>query len=986
MELHHLTLRAIGPYAGEYSIDFAELGASGVFLLEGPTGSGKSTIIDAVVFGLYGVPAGSSTTPERLHSHHAAPDVEPFVELVFSTGSGIYRIRRSPQWFRPKSRGTGTTKANASATLVRLTSPDAASGEPVSSSTQEIGSEIPAIVGLTREQFEQTVVLPQGEFARFLGASGEERRLVLQSLFGTRIYDDTTEVLAELRRAAHGEVMAAQKAIDEALAGLRVAADDATLEAGGADEAVSGAAAVSAEAVRLRDEARVARDAAEQARAAQMALADGLARRAGLLARREALVEEAPAVEADRTRADLGRRAQAVAPARAARRSAGEALERAATVVSEAEASDPAVSALDLDELVARRDALLGEIAALAALVDLERGFDGRDVVVVRLEADVESGAAQLAADRSALEARAAARLELVVARDDLAGAASGLDAAVRRVADLGGTVEAVRERDELQAAVSAAGAQVAVSAAAAREAIDTEAAMRRRRIEGMAGELATQLVAGEPCAVCGSLTHPSPAVLTDEHPSDDAIELAAAARETAEQLNRQHSEASATLAARLGVAARQIGAVDVEHLDEQLAAARTAVAAAEQARADGEAARKALDGFDQQTAALTTAVQTVAERQAASTERVEGERRALADDRARVARVLDGRASSCRDLAARLEAEQTAVSRLLAARRAREQALVDDRARDAELREALAGAGFEALSALDTAAVPRAALEELTQRVSRHDRDRAVVDEQLASAELAVLTGDETVDVPAAVAVAEAADERLRGVASSASIALDRAERISRSAVVLRAAERAASAVSSRSRAVVRMADVTGANGPENLRGVTLGTYVLLRRFDDVLAAANSRLAVMSSGRYLLESSDTRESGSRSRKTGLALVIRDNTTDTTRDPKSFSGGETFYASLSLALGLADVVQAEAGGIGLGTLFVDEGFGTLDPETLDSVMSELGRLSAGGRVVGIVSHVEDLKQRIADRIEVRRLPDGSSTLSTSAGR
>nr|WP_286346814.1 SbcC/MukB-like Walker B domain-containing protein [Frondihabitans sucicola] len=139
-----------------------------------------------------------------------------------------------------------------------------------------------------------------------------------------------------------------------------------------------------------------------------------------------------------------------------------------------------------------------------------------------------------------------------------------------------------------------------------------------------------------------------------------------------------------------------------------------------------------------------------------------------------------------------------------------------------------------------------------------------------------------------------------------------------------------------------------------------------------------------MSSGRYQLEASD-RETSSRARKTGLALAIRDNATDTTRDPKSFSGGETFYASLSLALGLADVVQAEAGGIDLGTLFVDEGFGTLDPETLDSVMSELGRLSASGRVVGIVSHVEDLKQRIADRIEVRRRPDGSSVLTSTAG-
>jgi exonuclease SbcC len=194
-----------------------------------------------------------------------------------------------------------------------------------------------------------------------------------------------------------------------------------------------------------------------------------------------------------------------------------------------------------------------------------------------------------------------------------------------------------------------------------------------------------------------------------------------------------------------------------------------------------------------------------------------------------------------------------------------------------------------------------------------------------------------------------------------------------------------AADAAVEHARAVVRMANLASASTGENVKGVTLGTYVLLRRFDEVVAAANVRLSVMSSGRYELASSDEREVGSRSRKTGLSLVIRDATTDTTRDPGSFSGGETFYASLSLALGLADVVQAEAGGLELGTLFVDEGFGSLDPDTLDAVMSELGRLSASGRVIGIVSHVDELKQRIADRVEVRRRPDGSSVLRSTVG-
>jgi len=202
MYLHRLELRAIGPYPDLVSIDFAALAASGVFLLEGPTGSGKSTIIDAVVFALYGGLAGTDVSTDRLHSQHADPAVEPFVELVFETGAGVFRVRRTPQHDRPKQRGTGTVKQQASAQLTRLASPTDPAGEPVSARAQEVGAEITRIIGLDRAQFLQTVVLPQGEFAKFLKSPGEDRRRLLQSLFGTEVYDRTADELATRRRAA----------------------------------------------------------------------------------------------------------------------------------------------------------------------------------------------------------------------------------------------------------------------------------------------------------------------------------------------------------------------------------------------------------------------------------------------------------------------------------------------------------------------------------------------------------------------------------------------------------------------------------------------------------------------------------------------------------------------------------------------------------------------------------------------------------------
>ncbi|MDR3202092.1 MAG: hypothetical protein LBT54_03015, partial [Bifidobacteriaceae bacterium] len=168
-----------------------------------------------------------------------------------------------------------------------------------------------------------------------------------------------------------------------------------------------------------------------------------------------------------------------------------------------------------------------------------------------------------------------------------------------------------------------------------------------------------------------------------------------------------------------------------------------------------------------------------------------------------------------------------------------------------------------------------------------------------------------------------------------------------------------------------------------DNQRRVTLPTFVLMRRFGEVIEAANQRLGPMSGHRFALEHSDGREAV-RARRTGLALAVMDNQTGQRRDPRTLSGGETFYVSLALALGLADVVTAEAGGVDLGTVFIDEGFGSLDAEVLDQVLAELSRLRDGGRVVGVVSHVETLKQSIAERIEVVRRPDGTSSLTVRA--
>ncbi|ROQ39873.1 exonuclease SbcC [Frondihabitans sp. PhB188] len=1007
MDLHRLTLRAIGPYAGEFTVDFAALGTSGVFLLEGPTGAGKSTVIDAIVFALYGSLAGAASSDDRLHSHHAARDVEPFVELVFETPVGIHRIRRTPAWERPKARGEGFTRANASVTLTRLATPDSQGGEPVSSRAQEVGSEIVRIVGLTKEQFLQTIVLPQGEFARFLASTGEERRLVLQSLFGTEIYDRTTAELVIARRDAHAAVTAAETAVAQALAGLRGATGDDGVEVVDAPDAVARFTAAASSGVDAREARRAVAAAAEARRVEAVRLVDALARRSRLLAQRQEL--EAATAAADTARARLASaRAAAlvVAPAAALARSRAE-LEAAAAALAAVEpasgtsapplAASPPVSASaasvaspdagpsSLRDLVLRRDALLAEIATLRDVARVESGLDARRSALSQSRQTLQTGRADIETTESALAERAATRVERVAALDDLRRRVGDVEKARSESAAAEVALARLRRRDDLAAQVESIGARVALAVTAAGEAVAAEAELRLRRISGMAGELARDLIPGEPCMVCGAVEHPHPAGMLDEHPSDERIEEAADARAQAEARLREVRGEESARRALLDDASAEVGDATGDQLAERLRAATVRLAELESARGELATAETALVAFDDETTAMATALGIAREAAQGRAARIEADAEAIDADTARVAEALDGRAQSCRDLVSTLDADERALASRIAARRTRDSAAETVEARAAELAGAVEASPFPSADEAAAAVLGSAREAEFARVVADHESATAIVAAGLAAADIAALTGDEEPGLEAATERADAATTALAEAVDAAARASDLATRATTALQAVDAAVSAQAAVAGETRAIVRMADIASAAGRENLRGVTLGTYVLLRRFDDVLDAANARLSVMSSGRYQLEGAE-REAGARTRKTGLALAIRDNATDTTRDPKSFSGGETFYASLSLALGLADVVKSEAGGIDLGTLFVDEGFGTLDPETLDSVMTELGKLSAGGRVVGIVSHVDELKQRIADRIEVRRRPDGSSVLTTTAGR
>lgn len=1024
MRLHRMTLAAIGPFPDQHTIDFAALGASGLFLLEGPTGAGKSTVIDALVFALYGRPAGATAGLERLVSSHAAAGAEPFVDLVLETSAGIYRIRRSPEHTRPKQRGTGTTRQQATVRLWRLADPDDPGGEPLSTRVGEADQEIARIVGLSREQFVQTVVLPQGEFAAFLRASPDERRPLLQRLFGTDVYQRMQDHLAEAARTARRESEQSRESVVGAItAFVRAARDGAPTPSeagtpdGGHDPAdASGAVLllpdrlaqleemsgdpepakvrslvddvlgslrdVVATLERADDVARARADAARQAWEDARTLDGRHTVRAALLEERATIEAQAESWRTVAVRLRAATRAAELRPvldeaarAGAAASTAAQALEVVTARIRSGADADLVGDGVDL--------------AAAALVAATERGALDRVVGLERSLPGDRRGLAELAATERALRDRHEDLLRRLALRPGERSAVAGRAEELREVAARREACELLlraqerslhHARDAATAAteLDVADADLARRAAHAARALETEAAARRRWIAGMAGELAGRLAPGEPCAVCGSSEHPAPAPRRSDAVTAHDVEVAEAARAASESALSVASGAVAALRERLRAATEASGGVPPEVAADAVRRAEELLARSERAEAELVRVEAELVAFDERTHALAAEATASGVERAEAAQRLEAARVRLDAAEATVEEAA-GTWPSVSARAEALTARGTDAAALGDARRLAEATRRTAVETDARLELSCREAGFTGPADALAALMEPAERHGLQAGFDEHRLTAARVVDALAEPTLTALEGCPRPDVPAAEAENRAAHAAALEVTRAAERARTHLATTGRHAHLLDASLAAEAQVTRAAGPVLRMAALATA-GEANERRTTLATYVLLRRFEDVVAAANCRLAEMSDGRFALARIDEREGGVQARKAGLGLVVEDHVTGDRRNPRTLSGGETFYVSLCLALGLADVVSAEAGGIDLGTLVIDEGFGSLDADTLDAVMAELARLRDGGRVVAIVSHVQELKQRIPERLEVRRRPDGASTL------
>lgn len=998
MRFHRLTLEAIGPFPGRHEVDFDALSVSGLFLLNGPTGAGKSTLIDAIEFALFGA---REEMKERMVSGHAAPGVEPFVELVFSNRRGLFRVLRTPEHDRPKQRGTGTTRVNGTARLFRLTSEDQipvpGAGEPVTATAAETSATILDLVQLTRDQFTQTVVLPQGKFATFLTTPPDARAKVLQDVFGTEIYDLTQDRLREAAAVVRQGVEAHLREVRSAAEHLwRVGTTEelpdvtATTDLG---QLVERAHAVVADVRARHDEAveelarretavRAASAAEEDARA----LAEGLARRQESLDRLAELAAESAEVEALRDRLVRAEAADSLSPALDAYDAA-----RAAHAVAEQRLAEHRAAAVGLhrgDEAALRsdttleelRDHLVEEVARLrkALLVEsrLPEAISAREVALQRVEElERELATRQRALDeipgsRDALEDELAL---LAAPLADLAAASAAWQQAETRMADAAALGAVTRTRDEVAVRRSAAMAECHSTQARV-------TALHEAWLDALAGELAAELRVDCPCPVCGSTAHPHPARRADDAPTRTDVQRARDAATAADaELSRWEAELSGLVARRTDLLARLDGH-DAESAarTHDAAGARLAVARGAEHRSTeirgllGDLSRRE-DHLRAALAEITASTPAARAQLAAAETQLHTITRDLEEARGPYPTVADALQHAESRLAC-VGAVRAAQGDARTARHLLESA-------ERQLSEQCAHQGFPSVGAARSARLAAGDRTAARERVTAHENEHAAHQARLREQDIARLTGEEEAHLAARQQEAAAARDAERVAAG----AEGRAREV-RDTCVSAVAELVATVTAHRTAVagaapVLRMESV--ARG-DNERRTSLSNWVLLRRFDEVLGAANRRLGSMSDGRFELVRTEDREAGRRNRKGGLALAVRDHHIGRARSPHSLSGGETFYTSLSLALGLADVVTDEAGGVELGTLFVDEGFGSLDPHTLGNVMDVLHGLGSNGRAVGIVSHVADLKSQIAEQVEVRRLPAGGSTLVVHA--
>lgn len=909
-----LKMVGFGPYAGVQELDFDRLGSSGLYLITGDTGAGKTTIFDAITFALFGEASGNNRNPSMLRSKYAKEDMPTRVELTFAYSGKVYTVTRNPTYERAKIKGTGTTTESAGA---ELTYPD---GRQVTKNG-EVDAAIREIIGLTREQFSQIAMISQGDFRKLLQADTKERQEIFRDIFKTDLYVLLQNQLKEKAGEVRGQRDQASQSIRQYING--VTCDEDSVYALDAQKAKNGELPVT-EVIELF------RTLLEQDRQAELALEADLAAVEKELEQITSQLTQAEAYESAKT--VLAERVAEEAALSAQLEIARDALSAAQETVPEQEGLQSRITETELllpsyDELEAYRAARAAAQAELAkAQTTQENAVKEKNDLTTEITG-LRTEQKDLA-DVSAEKEKLAAQLQQLGDRQkQFVDFLSGMEGLAREKAEL-----AKRQEDYLKAEEASS------------ELLREYEVKERAFLREQAGIMASSLTAGMACPVCGSIEHPHPAVLAEGAPTEADVKAAKAEYDRAQDKTKKASNEAQKLKGTVGTT-EEILAKEIDSLIPGISLEDSTKAAEEQENL----LAVQIEGLNVQIAALA---KKMARREELDV--LLPKKELLLRAAEETITVKTAEIASLTAKAENSEAQIHALRNKLAFpdKAAAEAEISALRAESDKLRQNLQTAETAYNQCKENLAGVRGTIEQLHKQLEGGvDIDTVQLrtkKDEYAAQKTVVMAKQKIVHTRIS-----ANETALQGVSAKAA----EVERLDKKYVWMKA-----------------LSDT--ANGSVYGKDkVMLETYIQTTYFERILARANIRLQKMSGGQYDLkrrEKADNKQSQS-----GLELDIIDHINTTERSVNTLSGGEAFLASLALALGLSDEVQMSTG-IHLDTLFVDEGFGSLDSESLSKAYSTLTGLTEGNRLVGIISHVAELKEKIDKQIVVKKEKTGES--------
>lgn len=1011
-----LKLRAFASYASETVIDFRKLDGRKFFLIHGPTGSGKTSILDGICFALYGDTSGESRKGSQMRSDHSKPDMLTEVTFDFSIGRDKYRITRSPEQDRPKIRGIGFTTEPPKATLWKRTGldDDLKEGNVIAAQYSEVTEKIESLLGFSSDQFRQVIMLPQGKFRRFLESKSDAREEILEILFRTEIYRKIQEALKNKAKEIEETRKNAQNHREILLNNAEVSSVDEINERKAAVEAKS--KKIHAEVEHLRKkEAKT-----------QKALNDGnrivelfkeMENAITALKKLEAKTEE---YENKRKQLNLARKAlplieieSELEQRRSESSDAQDNFKQAKEKLLNAR-KDQKQASRNLKKEKEREpklEKLSNRINQLENLrAEVNKLFESRVAL-----ADAQKNENMLTKERKALNENLddcrkkteEARKTINEAEKEtakLAGLKTAVTEAERNYKQRNQLYELSKKLDEAikeHAQVKSALEQIDKKLNIERNAL---AAMEEIWIKCQANVLAQELKPGEPCPVCGSAKHPAPAQYKEKLPKEKEIDDK---RKLVNSLgNNREKEQKVETEARSKVTELKIKTSTLEDnlgnlRDEEISVLESKLLEVKKAKCKAERAEQTVVTLNKEIRLLNTKETQLNQKLAANGKKLE----VAVDARARIKGVVEDLESkiqedlqdpkavdkeigntkkSLKALKKSLEEAQrnsekaskklsSSESILQEATSTQEKAVKQEKYVNDRFNAELLKAGFKDASEYRAIRLNPESIDELDSEIRSYDNNFEAAKDRLKRSREAA-KGLEIPDIKKLENSADKVKTEHEKLVREESKLNEQLKQIKKWSNELEKITNDLESIDKKYALMGRISEV--ANGKNPLK-ITFQRFVLATMLDNVLVSASKRLKAMSKGRFQLH----REIGQRDRRRsgGLELEVFDAYTGKMRPVSTLSGGEGFQASLSLALGLADVVQSYTGGLYMDTLFVDEGFGSLDSEALDLAVQTLRDLQTGGRMVAIISHVSELKERISARLEVEPSRTGSST-------